>query len=254
MKFNKKQLFGLILGSLTILQVNAASITLKDGRSFEGEIKSHNSETVVLDMKGLEMILPSKDISSIDLTQSSTPIEAQQSSGDTQSETVPETESDSGTIVAGSTIMVKISEGFNTRHHKTGQRFSGVLESNLMSGNTVIAPKGSTVYGVLTNVKKAGRVAGSASLSFELTELSIAGTMHAIKTQTLSGEGDNTAKSSAGKTARAAAIGGLVNGSSGAKNGAKVGVGASLLSQGSDIEVPSNALLDFTLNAPFTLS
>lgn len=244
MKFNKKQFFGLIFASLTIFQVNAATITLKDGRNFDGEIKSHNSENIVLDMNGLEMIIPTQQVDSIDLTEKEIIVEPP----------LTETKNGAGTIEAGSTVVVKISEGFNSRNHKTGQRFSGVLESNLISGGIVVAPKGSTVYGVLSDVKKAGRVAGSASLSFELTDISIAGTMHPLQTQTLSGQGDNTAKSSAGRTARAAAIGGLANGSSGAKTGAKVGVGAAILSKGDDIEVPKDTLIDFTLVAPFSVS
>ncbi len=57
------------------------------------------------------------------------------------------------TVAAGSALMVKLSEGFNSRHNKKGQRFKAVLESNLMSGKTLVASKGSPIYGVLTEVK-----------------------------------------------------------------------------------------------------
>jgi hypothetical protein len=247
MKFNKKQMLGLVVGSLAIFQVNAANIILKDGRNFEGEIKSQNSETLVLDMNGLEMILPITEINSIDLTKTNELTKQ-------IIEQPVELETGIATIAAGSPLMVKINDGFNTRHHKTGQRFTGILESNLVSEGVIVAPKGSSVYGVLTDVKKAGRIAGSASLSFELTDISIGGTMQPLNTQTLSGAGDNTAKSTVGKTAGAAAIGGLINGSSGAKNGAKVGLGAAILTPGSDIEVPSNTLIEFVLSAPFSPS
>ncbi|GLS90182.1 hypothetical protein GCM10007916_12490 [Psychromonas marina] len=258
MRLNKKKLLGLLCGSLTIFQVSAAQLTLKDGRSFDGEIKSHHSDRVIFNVEGIEMIFPTEDIKSIDMAQhhEQSPLSATQQENETVS--APEEASvaltvDRHTVNTGSTLMVKISKGFNSRHHKSGQRFSGVLESNLMSGNAIVAPKGSEVYGVLTEVKKAGRIAGSASLSFTLTELSIAGTLHSISTHALTGEGENTAKETAGKTARATAIGGLVNGSSGAKNGAKVGVGASILTQGNDIEVPDNSLLDFILASPLII-
>ena len=240
-------MLGLVVGSLAIFQVNAANIILKDGRNFEGEIKSQNNEKLVLDMNGIEMTLPITEIISIDLSETN----------EVTKQTVEqpaELETGIATVAAGSPLMVTINEGFNSRHHKTGQRFTATLESNLVSDGVIVAPKGSYVYGVLTEVKKAGRIAGSASLSFELTDISIGGTMQPIKTQTLSGAGDNTAKSTAGKTAGAAAIGGLINGSSGAKNGAKVGIGASILTQGSDIEVPGNTLIEFVLSAPFSPS
>lgn len=249
MKRTKTNILTLMISALfSVLftaQVTAATVTLKDGRSFEGEIKSQSAEKIVLDMNGLEMTLPIDQVSSIDLSS-------------TVKEVVPEATpataptSSNATIAAGTAVMVKISDGFNSRNNKTGQRFTGELESNLVSDGVIVAAKGSQVYGVLTNVKKAGRVAGSASLHFELTEISIAGTMHPVKTQVISGEGANTAKATAGRTARAAAIGGLIDGSDGAKTGAKVGLGASVLTKGSDIEVPKGEIIDFTLSAPFT--
>ncbi|MEH6453453.1 MAG: hypothetical protein V7782_10500, partial [Psychromonas sp.] len=196
MKFNKKQFIGLLLGSMAMIQVNAASITLKDGRSFEGEIKSHNSETIVLDMNGIDITFPTTEVQSVDLSAvaKSEPENAEPEVKQASAEKISDAAVDSSIAIEGSILTVRISEGFNSRHHKTGQRFTGELESNLVVGDNVLAPKGSQVYGVLTEVKKAGRIAGSASLSFQLTDISINGTMHPVKTQVLSGEGENTAK------------------------------------------------------------
>ena len=119
-----------------------------------------------------------------------------------------------------------------------------------MSGDVVVAKKGSKIYGVLTNVKKAGRLAGSASMTLELTDISINGVMVAIRTQPVSGEGQNTAKTTVGRTARTAAVGSLIGGSDGAKTGVKVGVGAVILTKGDDIEVVQGSLVDFILAAP----
>ena len=47
-----------------------------------------------------------------------------------------------------------------------------------------------------------------------------------------------------------AAVGGLANGSKGAKNAAKVGLGASLLTSGNSINIPAGTLLEFQLAAP----
>lgn len=251
MKQNKinitTQMISVLFFLLFTAQVSAATVILKDGRSFEGEIKSQDAEKIILDMNGLEMTLPIEQVSSIDLSSSvKKAVPAKEVATEKQLTT------GSATIAAGSAVRVKISEGFNSRHNKTGQRFTAVLESNLVSGGVIVAAKGSPVYGVLTEVKKAGRIAGSASIHFELTEISIDGTMHVVKTQRLGGKGENTAKSTLGKTARAAAIGGLIDGSSGAKTGAKVGAGVSLLTKGNDIEVPKGEILDFILIAPFT--
>ncbi len=244
MKLTNKILYVIFISIFSISLANAATVTLKDGRSFEGDIKSQDSKTLVLDMSGIEMRLPVKDVASIDLTESTTKSEK------VEQQTTADSDNSSATVPAGTALTVRMAESVDTRNNKTGQRFTAVLEANLMSGDIIVAKKGSKVYGVLTNVKKAGRIAGTASMTLELRDISINDVMVAIRTQPVSGQGDNTAKTSVGRTARAAAIGGLIDGSDGAKTGAKVGVGAALLTKGDDIQIPKDSLLDFILSAP----
>jgi hypothetical protein len=78
--------------------------------------------------------------------------------------------------------------------------------------------------------------------------------MVSISTLSLNGKGPNAAGDTLGRTARTAAIGGLINGTDGAKTGAKVGVGASLLTRNSDIKIEAGTLLDFALNKPIILN
>jgi hypothetical protein len=55
--------------------------------------------------------------------------------------------------------------------------------------------------------------------------------------------------SSARKVVRGAAIGGLAEGSSGAKTGARVGLGTAILSGGNQVAYPPGTLIDFQLTA-----
>jgi hypothetical protein len=75
----------------------------------------------------------------------------------------------------------------------------------------------------------------------------IATTALSARTQ---GEGGRTL----GRTARAAAIGGLIDGSKGARTGAKVGAGVSILTGGSSINVPRGTLIDTTLRTPLVIN
>lgn len=245
MNIKRNILFAILISFFSLSLVSAATVTLKNGQTFEGEITSQNSETLIIDMNGIEMRIPAADVAAIDLQS------GQAKSADTteQKTTGAKTEAPV-TVAAGTAITVRMTEAVNSRNHKTGHRFTAILETNLMSGDAVVAQKGSKVYGVLTNVKKAGRIAGSASMTLELTDISINNVMVAITTHPMGGEGQNTAKTSVGRTARAAAVGGLIGGSDGAKTGAKVGVGAAILSKGDDIEIPNGALIDFILAAP----
>jgi predicted extracellular nuclease len=251
MTYKSKILSIILMSIVSISMTHAANVILKDGSSYQGEIKSQNSETLVMDVNGIEMRIPTASVSTIDLqgtaVQTTT---AAKTTTATSTSTAAANSTGPVTVSAGTALTVRMMESINSRNNKTGQRFTAQLETNLMSGDTVVAPKGAKVYGVLTNVKKAGRIAGSAAMTFELRDISIDDVMVAIRTQPVSGEGKNTAKSSVGRTARAAAIGGLIDGSDGAKTGAKVGVGAAILTKGDDIELPKGTLVDFILAAP----
>ncbi len=75
-----------------------------------------------------------------------------------------------------------------------------------------------------------------------------------ISTGALAAQTDGEVGRTAGRTARAAVIGGLASGRSGAHMGATVGAGAALLTSGASIHVPRGTILETTLAAPLTLS
>ena len=155
------------------------------------------------------------------------------------------------TVPAGTSFLVRTSQTLSSDQMSSGHRFTSRLEADLVADGQVVAPRGSTVYGIVTQAKKSRRASGTASLSFTLTDIMINNQMMPIVTNEVGGESANTAGKTAGTTARAAAIGGLVNGSKGAKDGAKVGLGVSLLSRGNSATIPSGTLLDFRLMQPF---
>ena len=122
----------------------------------------------------------------------------------------------------------------------------------MVADGQVVAERGSTVYGVITQAKKSGRLAGKSTLSLTLTDIMINNQMMPIVTSESSGESTSTGGKTVGTTARTAAIGGLINGSKGAKDGAKVGLGVSVLTRGNSVSIPSGTLLDFRLMQPFS--
>ena len=121
-----------------------------------------------------------------------------------------------------------------------------------MNGNTVV-PRGTFVHGRIVNASASGRLAGSAELAIEFTDLMIDDQLIPIATAGLQAQGSNEAGRTAGRTARAAAIGGLIDGRSGARTGAKVGAGASILTSGSSLQVPSGTMLETELRVDVTL-
>jgi hypothetical protein len=156
------------------------------------------------------------------------------------------------TVPAGTSFLVRTTQTLSTDTVSSGHRFTARLEADLVADGTVVATRGSTVYGVVTQAKRSGRMVGTSSIAFTLTDIMINNQLRPIVTSEVAGESANTAGKTAGTTARGAAIGGLIGGSSGAKDGAKVGLGVSLLSRGNSASVPSGSLLDFRLMQPFS--
>jgi hypothetical protein len=156
------------------------------------------------------------------------------------------------TVPAGTYLMVKLDSALNSKQHKAGHKFTATLEGDIVVNNTVVAPRGSKVYGQLTESKKSGRLAGKSEMQITLTQILINNQLKPIVTSGVKAVTDNTAKNTVGKTARFAAIGALADGKKGARTGAKVGAGVSVLTRGNQINIPAGTLLDFTLGAPLT--
>ncbi|HTQ87173.1 MAG TPA: hypothetical protein VMI93_13240 [Candidatus Solibacter sp.] len=165
------------------------------------------------------------------------------------------------TIPAGTRILVRMRDSVDSSKNKTGDRFAGTLETDLVAGNTVVARRGSTVYGRLANANAAGRYKGSSQLTLELTDILINGRTYPLLTSTYEikgkGEGKETTKKVLGGAGLGALIGGIAGGGTGAAigavSGAAVGTGVAASKKGEQLAIPSESLLEFRLQQPASL-
>ena len=165
------------------------------------------------------------------------------------------------TVPAGTRILIRTVDAIDSSKQKTGYRFTANLETNLQVDDTVVAPRGSTVYGRLANASSAGRMSGSSELTLELTDIVISGTAYPLLTSTYEikgkGEGGNTAKKVVGGAGLGALIGGIAGGGKGAGIGAVAGAagGTAIAAskKGQQLQIPSESLLEFRLEQPASL-
>jgi hypothetical protein len=139
-----------------------------------------------------------------------------------------------------------------------GSRFTATLETNLVAGDTVVAPKGNTVYGRLSEAKQAGRATGSSELQLELTDIVVGGTAYPLLTSDYQVKGGSSGKRSAKRLLGGAGLGALIGGAAGnagkgAAIGATVGAVGALAQKGKSVNVPSETLLEFRLQQPASL-
>lgn len=226
------------------LSVNADILELENGKTFDGTLIEKNSDTIQFETDGIAMTFNTSDVKNISVGSS-----AKSKGSDQAKSTDKKSKSDKKPMVpAGTRIMVKLDQALDGSKVKQGHKFTASLESALVVDGVTIAASGATVYGVVHESKSSGRLAGSSSISFSLTDIKVNDQMKPIKTSGIQGVTENTAKDTVGKTGRAAAVGGLYGGSSSAKKGAKVGLGVSVLTSGQKAVIPAGALLEFTLS------
>jgi hypothetical protein len=169
--------------------------------------------------------------------------------------------SSSVTVPSGTRLTVRTIDAVDSDKNHPGDKFSASLEEALYVDQTLVAPKGTSVYGRLEEVKESGQLSGRAQLRLSLTGIVINGQVVPLSTgdYQVSGKsrGASTAKKVGGGAALGAVIGAIAGGGKGAAIGAGVGAGAGtaiqVVTKGDPVHVPSETLLEFSLDQPVTV-
>ena len=159
------------------------------------------------------------------------------------------------TIPAGTRISVRTIDRIDSTKNQVGDRFQASLEEPLTIDGNVVVAKHADVYGRLAESKKSGTFTGRSQLQLELTGIVVNGQTVAVVTgeYELTGKsrGASTAKRTIGGAAVGSIIGAIAGGGKGAGIGAAVGAGAGagseIITKGDQVKIPSETLLDFTL-------
>jgi hypothetical protein len=229
---------GLLLGAVAL----GDTLEMKDGRLLSGTYMGGTQNTIRFNAKGQTMTLPVTDVVAltIERTGGAAPAPAKAAT--------PPPATGAVTVPAGTPLVIRTKDLIDSSRQKSGHRFTGVLEFDLVVNKQLVAKKGALVYGMLTEVKKGGRLRKKAELHLSLTTIAI--NNQPVKLETggfgVKGESQGTGK----KVAAGAAVGQLAKGNSkGTKRGAAVGLTAAMLSS-KQIKVPPGTLMEFQLKAP----
>jgi hypothetical protein len=166
------------------------------------------------------------------------------------------------TLPSGSWVTVRLNEPLSSDHNQTGDAFTGTLLEPIVSNGLLIARRGETVTGIVTEAQKAGRVSGVSHLKIELTGIQLAdGRQIQVKTKLIDRKGNTSygrdAFAIGATTATGAAIGAGVNGGVGAGVGAAAGLVVStigvLFTRGRATVVYPETPLTFSMETPIVL-
>jgi len=208
----------------------ADTLVLKDGTVVQGMFKSGDETKLVFYVEGEDQEYALWDITNLTFAPRTPP--------------PPPPAAAAGTIPAGTKIMIKTTSKISTASHKTGTIFEAVLELGITVGETVVAPPGTPVYGVVLE-SDGGHRRGPQKILLTFNKLIVDGKSIVIVTEDVGAEGG---RGKAGKTIGAGAlIGAAAGGGSGAAKGAAVGGALSLLGPGNHIEIPAETLVEVSI-------
>jgi len=165
------------------------------------------------------------------------------------------------TIPSGTTLAVRLVDAIDSETATQGQTFHATLNSPLtVEGDTAI-PAGYNVEGHVVTVQSAGKFAGQSLLVLQLDRISAGGKNYSIQTDQYKKQGGSRGKNTAEKVGGGAGIGALIGALAGGGKGAAIGAvaggglgaGAQAVTHGQQIKLPSETVLNFTLQSSLTV-
>jgi BON domain len=164
-------------------------------------------------------------------------------------------------IDQGTQLTVRLIDPVDSEKNQTGDTFHATLNAPLSSDGQEAVPAGTELTGHLVSVKSAGKFAGQSEVVLQLDSISSGGQTYSLQTdqykKTGSSRGKNTAEKVGGGAVLGSIIGAIAGGGKGAAiggaAGAGVGGGVQAASKSQQIKLPSETVLNFSLQEPVTV-
>jgi hypothetical protein len=165
------------------------------------------------------------------------------------------------TIPTGTAIPVRITQTLDSATAIQGDKFTGIVASDVIVDGLVAIAQGTPVTGHVDAVKDAVHFKGSSLLTISLSAIDRKGTHIEVNTESFSkqgaGRGKNTAEKVGGGAAVGAILGGILGGGKGAAIGAAagggIGAGANSVTRGQQVQIFSESEIHFRLLDPIVV-
>jgi hypothetical protein len=162
-----------------------------------------------------------------------------------------------GVIPVGQELDVRLQSSLSSETATVEQRFEATTAVDLLQDGRVLVPAGSVVRGVISGVKRPGRIDREGSLTLSFDQIVVRGRelpVRAMATQVFESGG---IREEAGTIGAGAGIGGVVGGILGGVQGAVIGAvigagGAVVATEGKDVRLAAGSIIrirfDTTVN------
>jgi hypothetical protein len=256
--------FGAVIGLCLAFSIaaQADSLELKNGSLIKGKYVGGSENEIAFQVGSSVQHYNVADIVSLSFDSGRAASDLQpRSSGSVTPARNIETTSAYVTIPAGTRVAVRTIDAIDSTKNHVGDRFQASLEQPLMVGENIVVAKGADVYGRLAESKATGTFSGRSQLRLELTGIVINGQTVPVATGEYELTGKSKGASTAKRTVGGAAVGGIIGALAGGGKGAAigagvgggVGAGSEIITKGDQVKVPSETLLDFTLQQDLSI-
>ena len=158
----------------------------------------------------------------------------------------------------GTPVTVRLIDPIDSEKNQAGDTFHATLNAALSSDGEEAVPAGVELTGHLVDVKSAGKFAGQSVVVLQLDSIYSGGKTYSIKTDQYRKEGKSRGKNTAEKVGGGAILGGIIGAIAGGGKGAAIGTaagagvggGAQAASKSQQIKLPSETVVNFTLQEP----
>ncbi len=165
-------------------------------------------------------------------------------------------------IPAGTQIAVRLIDGADSQQDSLGKTYRASVEQPVVVNGQTVIPRGSDAVAVLSDDQKSGKIQGRTVLTLALRSVSVNGRTYDLATSNVTkASGSRATKSGeiiGGGAALGAIIGGIAGGGKGAAIGAlsggALGTAAQVATSGEHVKVPSETVLNFTLQNPLDIA
>jgi len=165
------------------------------------------------------------------------------------------------TIEQGTPISIRLIDSIDSEKNQVGDTFHASLNTPLSAEGTEAIPAGTDVTGHIVDLRSAGKFKGQSLIVLQLDGIAANGKSYNLQTDQYRKEGASRGKNTAEKVGGGAIIGGIIGAIAGGGKGAAIGSaagagvggGAQAASKPKPIKLPSETVLNFTLQAPVTV-
>lgn len=171
------------------------------------------------------------------------------------------------TIAPGTFLTVRVNQLLSSDHNHAGDAFSASLVNPVVVNGVVVADRGQTIQGRVSEAQKAGRVSGTSRLGVELTDLSLVdGDQVPLHTSLVTRNGRTSEGRDAVGIGAATGVGAIIGAGAAGRHevgeGAAIGAGAGaaagiigvLLTRGKPTYITPEQVLTFRVENPIVIS